>query len=265
MEWSPNVVLMRVEALLIHGGNQTAGNRCYVRSGIPWGRERGQSVWGRVLGDGRRACHEALSLAGGRGVQMYAVSPLKGFDPKVTNPGALWRILERGVEVESGTQPHPSVSTSLCQSGRKKRRERTKDRSETSARERERETDSVSLPTLNTSLESYHCFVTDFGENVYTVWIYLLLFFRVWCFLLHLDLSYIFDLLLVCVSIQGQRHEEPTGIPEEKEWIPRKHSGQQAGQNYEVNQVSVTCECVHEQVIVCWCIRVGEHVAWEKK
>lgn len=82
---------------------------------------------------------------------MYTVSPLKGFDPEVTSPGASRRILERGVEVESATQPHPSVSTSLCQSGRKKRRkrERTQDRSETSARERERETDSVSHPTLS--------------------------------------------------------------------------------------------------------------------
>lgn len=92
---------------------------------------------------------------------MYTVSPLKGFDPEVTSPGASRRILERGVEVESSTQPHPSVSTSLCQSGRKKRRERTKDRRETSVCLRERETDSVSLLTLNSLLESYRCFELD--------------------------------------------------------------------------------------------------------
>lgn len=85
-------------------------------------------------------------------------------------------------------------------------------------RERERETVGVSLPTLNTLLESYHCFVVDFGENVCTHDVDLLvLFFERFCFPRCPDLSFISDLLLVCVSIQGQRHEEPTGVPAEKE------------------------------------------------
>lgn len=80
------------------------------RSGMGGGRVMKPNVWLEV-----------------EGCSCSAVSLLKGFNPEVTSPGALRRILERGVEVESGTQPHPSVSTSLCQSARKKSRERTKD------------------------------------------------------------------------------------------------------------------------------------------
>lgn len=44
-----------------------------------------------------------------KGVQLYAMNPLKGFDPEVISPGALRRILERC----GGRERHSA--SSLCQ------------------------------------------------------------------------------------------------------------------------------------------------------